>query len=240
MKIYQPFRFKHFEIHQQKSAMKVGTDAVLLGAWADFSGAKRILDIGTGTGLIALMSAQRNVEAMIDAVEIDAGAFEEATHNFDISTWANRLQAYHQSIQAFAANSPSKYDVIVTNPPYFVNSTKSQNTSKAQVRHTDSLSFDELLTAAIHLLRPDGRLNLILPKTEGEQFYHLAKANQLHCTKKVAVRGLASKPVERLLMEFSKEERQQIEAEFIIQKSSKRHDYTDAYVKLTKDFYLFM
>ena len=240
MKKYQPFRFKQFEIHQQQSTMKVGTDGVLLGAWANVDGAKRILDIGTGTGLIALMSAQRNLNADIDAVEIDVNAFEEAALNFKISVWSNRLNIINQSIQNFATNHHSKYDVIISNPPYFINGTKSHNSSKNQVRHTDSLSFNELLTAVNQLLSDNGRFSLILPNTEGEHFYDLAKANQLHCSRKVRVRGRVDKPVERLLMEFSKEEVPEKEEELVIQKSSKRHDYTAAYINLTKDYYLFM
>ena len=240
MKKYQPFRFKQFEIHQQQSTMKVGTDGVLLGAWANVDGAKRILDIGTGTGLIALMAAQRNEKANIDAVEIDTNAFEEAAYNFNKSTWSHRLNIFNQSIQDFSETYQLKYDVIISNPPYFINSTKSHNFSKNQVRHTDSLSFDELITAVSQLLSDSGRFSLILPNTEGEHFYHLAKANQLHCSRKVRVRGRADKPVERLLMEFSKEETYEEEGEFVIQKSSKRHDYTAAYINLTKDYYLFM
>ncbi|MFK7948230.1 MAG: tRNA1(Val) (adenine(37)-N6)-methyltransferase [Saprospiraceae bacterium] len=247
MKKYQPFRFKQFEIHQQQSAMKVGTDGVLLGAWADVNDAKRILDIGTGTGLIALMMAQRNAEALIDAVEIDNNAYEEAKHNFEISKWSNRLNIFHNSIQDFSKNTANKYDFIISNPPYFINSTKSDKAQKNQVRHTDSLSFNELLNAVKQLLTNDGKFCLVLPYTEGEQFYHLvtevsgqAKAKQLYCTKKVMVKGRDFKPVERLLMEFSRKKKLYEENNLLIQNSPKRHDYTEDYINLTKRFYLFM
>ncbi len=254
MKIYQPFQFKQFEIHQQQSAMKVGTDGVLLGAWAAVEGAKRILDIGTGTGLIALMMAQRNEKALIDAVEIDKKAYEEAKYNFEISKWSNRLSIFHDSIQDFAKNTAEKYDFIISNPPYFINSTKSDKAAKNQVRHTDSLSFDELLNAVNQLLTKDGKFCVVLPFYEGEQFYNLAtepslsnrdtsgqaKANKLYCIKKVIVRGREFKPVERLLIEFSKEKKTYEENNLIIQNSPKRHDYTEDYINLTKDFYLFM
>lgn len=254
MKIYQPFRFKQFEIHQQQSAMKVGTDGVLLGAWADVAGAKRVLDIGTGTGLIALMMAQRNENAMIDAVEIDRNSYEEAKHNFEISKWSNRLNIVHSSIQNFAKNTTNKYDFIISNPPYFINSTKSDKAPKNQVRHTDSLSFEDLLATVNQSLTSDGKFCVVLPFSEGEQFYHLAtepspsnrdtagqaKAKEIHCTKKVKIRGREFKPVERLLMEFSKQKKSYEENNLTIQNSPKRHDYTEEYVNLTKDFYLFM
>lgn len=240
MKKYQPFRFKQFEIHQNKTAMKVGTDGVLLGAWTNVAAAKRVLDIGTGTGLIALMTAQRNVTAIIDAVEIDKNSYEEAKHNFEISTWSNRLQIYHQTIQDFSKNTTEQYDLIISNPPYFINSTKSSNPSKNQVRHTDSLSFADLLEAVDKLLNDNGRFCVVLPYVEGEQFYHLAKAKKIHCIKKTMVRGREIKPTERLLMEFSKQKKSYEENKLIIQNSPKRHDYTEKYVDLTKNFYLFM
>lgn len=240
MKIYQPFRFKQFEIHQNKTAMKVGTDGVLLGAWASVLDAKRVLDIGTGTGLIALMTAQRNSNAIIDAVEIDKNSYEEAKHNFEISQWSNRLNIVHQTIQDYAKNTTQQYDLIISNPPYFINSTKSKHQSKNQVRHTDSLSFADLLDSVKRLLSEDGRFCIVLPYAEGERFYHLAKANKIHCTKKVSVRGRNFKPVERLLLEFRREKNITEENELTIQNSPKRHDYTNEYVNLTKDFYLFM
>lgn len=240
MKKYQPFRFKQFEIHQQQSAMKVGTDGVLLGAWANIKDSKRVLDIGTGTGLIALMMAQRNENALIDAVEIDKNSYEEAKYNFDISKWSNRLSVFHSSIQDFANKITEKYDFIISNPPYFINSTKSDKATKNQVRHTDSLSFEDLLTAVNQLLTSDGKFCIILPFSEGEVFYNLAKAKEIHCTKKVKIRGREFKPIERLLMEFSKEKKSYEENNLTIQNSPKRHDYTEDYVNLTKDFYLFM
>ncbi|NJN77877.1 MAG: methyltransferase [Saprospiraceae bacterium] len=157
IKTYQPFRFKQFQIHQDKTAMKVGTDGVLLGAWADVLESESILDIGTGTGLIALIIAQRNQNAMVDAVEIDESSYEQAKQNFEESSWTKRLNIYQSSIQDYAKNCGKQYDLIVSNPPYFVNSTKSKQEDKNQVRHTDSLSFEELIKSVNILLEISGR-----------------------------------------------------------------------------------
>jgi tRNA1Val (adenine37-N6)-methyltransferase len=247
MKTYQPFRFKQFQIHQNKTAMKVGTDGVLLGAWADVQAAKSILDIGTGTGLIALMAAQRNELAAIDAVEIDADSYEEAKQNFEESKWSERLQIFNTTIQDFAKSQKKQYDLIISNPPYFINSTKSKYDYKNQVRHTDDLSFEDLIETVNILLDDSGKFCVILPYSEGLIFEALAtevsgqaKAKKLFCTKKVNVKGRDFKPSERLLMQFEKTEKPIDESHLIIQNSPKRHDYTVDYIELTKDFYLFV
>jgi tRNA1Val (adenine37-N6)-methyltransferase len=240
MRICQPFRFKKFQIHQDKTAMKVGTDGVLLGAWTDISEAENILDIGTGTGLIALMMAQKNEVVKIDAVEIDESSYEQATQNFEESPWNRRLSVFQASIQDYTENCEKQYDLIISNPPYFVNSTKSKFNHKNQVRHTDSLSFEELIKAVNFLLKPSGRFCVVLPFAEGEIFEILAKAEKLYCTKKVSVKGRDFKPTERLLMQFEKQEKAIEERHLVIQNSPKRHDYTSDYINLTKDFYLFM
>ncbi len=240
MKTYPPFRFKQFDIHQDKTTMKVGTDGVLLGAWATAEAATKILDIGTGTGLIALMLAQRNETAQIDAVEVDKASYLQAKYNFKISIWANRLQIFHIPIQDFCKNANSLYDLIVANPPYFINSTKSQNENKNQVRHTDSLSFEALINSVNTLLTVNGKFCVILPYTEAILFQSLAKAEQLFCVQKVNIKGRDFKPFERILMQFERIEKTTIEVDLIIQNSPARHDYTADYTSLTKDFYLIM
>lgn len=243
MKIYKPFHFKQFEIHQDKTAMKVGTDGVLLGAWANVESSKMALDIGTGTGLIALMVAQRNAIVQINAVEIDEISYLQAKQNFKISSWNDRLQIFNASIQDFSTNinHPNRqYDLIISNPPYFINSTKSATKSKNNVRHTDNLSFEDLIEAVNILLKKEGKFCVVLPYTEGLLFERLAGAKSLFCTKKTTVRGRDFKPAERLLMQFERIEKAVIETNLVIQNSPKRHDYTPDYIELTKDFYLFM
>ncbi|MDP2113785.1 MAG: methyltransferase, partial [Bacteroidota bacterium] len=157
------FQFKQFRIIQDKSAMKVGVDGVLLGVWANVSGAKRILDIGTGTGLIALMMAQRNADARIDAVEIEPDAFQEAVYNIQQSPWNERIQIELCSFQEFAGKAGLKYDLIVSNPPYFTNGHKAPLENRATARHSDSLSLGDLISGAIGLLNETGKIALVLP-----------------------------------------------------------------------------
>ncbi len=236
----KPFKFKQFDIYQDKTTMKVGTDGVLLGAWVNVDNSKRILDIGTGTGLIALMAAQRNETAAITGIEIDEAAYLQATENVAISPWKNRLTIKHTSIQDFSNNNETQFDLIVSNPPFFINSTKSNNQLKNQARHTDTLSFEDLVKVVNKLLLPEGKFSVILPYEEGKIFINLAKEKGLFCTKKINVKGRDFKPVERLLLQFEKIEKALVEYNFVIQKSAKRHDYTDDYIALTKNFYTIM
>ena len=156
------FTFKQFTIHQDACAMKVGTDGVLLGAWCPVEHAVRVLDIGTGTGLIALMIAQRAPKALIEAVELDEKAAEQARYNVSLTPFDERVKVFTSSIQVFAETNQGVYDVIVCNPPYFVDSLKSPNNSRTQARHTDTLTHDDLLLVANKLLSEQGTLNVIL------------------------------------------------------------------------------
>ena len=214
--------------------MKVGTDGVLLGAWStiqeDF-----ILDIGTGTGLIALMLAQRNSVSLIEAVEAEEEAAKEAIVNIKQSNWAERIAIHNCSIQHF--NSDKKYNTIISNPPFFIKSTKALNSERNNARHTDSLSFLDLINAVVRLLNSDGIFSLILPTTEAEQFITLAFEERLYLNKKCVVKPNPSKPAKRILMEFSFSENEVINEELIIE-TEKRHQYTKEYISLTKDYYL--
>ena len=227
------FRFKQFAVEQDDVAMKVGTDGVLLGAWADCEGAKRILDIGTGTGVIALQMAQRNAKAQIHAVEIDEAAAKRARANFDNSPWAERLNVEQTAVQEF---SPAeKFDLIVSNPPYFVDSLLPPDAKRSTARHTHDLTFEELDNAVARLLADDGKFALILPVTEFEKYLTFT---QLHLAHRCDVHPIEDGAVKRVMAEFVKHPTSEIVHENIAIERGKRGDYTDEYRALTKEFYL--
>jgi tRNA1Val (adenine37-N6)-methyltransferase len=230
------FVFKQFTINQDKCAMKVGTDAVLLGSWVNPSNAKTILDIGTGTGIIALMLAQRS-GARIDAIDIDNNAFIQATENVNACNWKDRIHIHHISLQQFAPSIHHKYDLIVSNPPYFIDSSKASEESRTNARHTDHLPFDDLLKGVLHLLNPSGKFYIILPIKEGEFFREMAENNKLYLTKLTRVFTRADKPEKRLLMRFEFIKRMFSEDSIIIEQDE-RHSYTAAYRELLKDYYM--
>ena len=227
------FRFKQFAIEQEDVAMKVGTDGVLLGAWAACDGAKRILDIGTGTGVIALMSAQRNTEAKIYAVEIDETATRRARSNFEMSPWAERLEVENCAVQEFDPNE--KFDLIISNPPYFIDSLLPPDAKRSTARHTHDLSFEELDKAVCRLLADGGKFALILPTAEFEKYLSLT---QLHLARRCDIHPTTGASTKRIMAEFSKSKTAEIVRESIAIERERRGDYTDEYRTLTKDFYL--
>ena len=169
------FRFREFTVHQEKCAMKVGTDAVLLGSWINPGNAINILDIGTGTGVIALMLAQQST-AVVDAIDIDEGAYQQARENFRISPWFMRMAVERISLQDFVKTYPNRYDIIVSNPPYFHNASKPSTESRLNARHATALSFEDLSMGVKQLLKPGGRFYVILPKQEGLEFMDIAQS----------------------------------------------------------------
>lgn len=219
--------------------MKVGTDGVLLGAWApiDKSPAS-ILDIGAGTGLIALMLAQRSLAENIEAIEIIEKAYEQCVDNFESSAWANRLFCYHAGLDEFIEEIEDPYDLIVSNPPFYSEEVTSGDTSRDIARQNQSLPFDELLESVSQLLAPDGLFATIIPHKEEERFIILAKHFGLYPNKVLRVKGNPSSENKRSLIAFSfiasKIEEDNLTIEI------KRHEYTEAYIALTKDFYLKM
>ena len=227
------FRFKQFAVEQDDVAMKVGTDGVLLGAWAACEGAKRILDIGTGTGVIALMLAQRNAEAQVKAVEIDETATRRARSNFDKSPWSKRLDVECCAVQAFSPNE--KFDLIISNPPYFVDSLLPPDAKRSTARHTHDLSFEELDRAVCRLLADEGRFALILPTTEFEKYLSIT---QLQLVRRCDVYPKVGADVKRVMAEFALHAKNGVTHETITIEQDKRGDYTDEYRTLTKDFYL--
>ena len=219
--------------------MKVGTDGVLLGAWADLGTSKTILDIGTGSGLIALMVAQRNKNATIDAIEIDEDSFNQAVENVQISKWKTSIKVYHSSIQTF---KPGKmYDTIISNPPYFSNGPDPVSTVRKKARNSRYLTKDDLIKSVNSLLLPDGAFNLIYPFLEGEQFINIAQENGLFLQKKVIIRSRKEMKPERLLLKFLKTKTKTEISELIIYQSGVEQKlYTEDYISLMKDFYLYM
>jgi tRNA1Val (adenine37-N6)-methyltransferase len=232
------FKFKQFTIYQDGSAMKVGTDGVLLGAWADVVDAKRVLDIGTGTGLIAIMLAQRTTnDVVVDAVEIDPSAYQQAVDNFRDCPWSSKLTVENISFQDFCADKSEVYDIIVSNPPYFMNGLNAKGEARTQARNADSLPFEEFLSGSRKLLSPEGRLSVILPIEEGEYFERLARLEGFSLARKISVLPNPGKPAKRYLLEFSMQDAIAEYAELTVE-NGQRHVYSPEYIELTKEFYL--
>ena len=230
------FKFKQFEIAQDKCAMKVGTDGVLIGAWTACNKATNILDIGCGTGLISLMLAQRNDAAVITGIEIEENAFLQSQDNFNNSKWSNRLSIIHTSLQDFS--SETKFDLIVSNPPFFTNSTQANNQYRKLARSTNSLNFKELISKSKILLSENGIFSVIIPFPRKEEFISIALENHLFLSRICSVKGAENSPVKRILMEFNNSQKTILEENLMIEKE--RHNYTDKYIDLCKDFYLKM
>lgn len=217
--------------------MKVGMDGVLLGAWSPLDAStEKILDIGTGSGLIALMLAQRST-AKIDAIDIDEGAVRQAEINITSSKWKNRISVFHQSLETFAERSSEKYDLIVSNPPFFISSLKAPDKARTKARHTDTLTHEDLLKDASGLLKKTGRICIILPVTEGLQCVKYAKKFGLCCYQCIYVHPKPDSEAKRVLLELGFVTRitdiSSIEIE-----TEERHQYSTAFTTLAKDFYL--
>jgi tRNA1Val (adenine37-N6)-methyltransferase len=227
------FRFRKFDLRQERNAMKVGTDSTLLGSMIDGSAANSILDIGTGTGVVALMLAQRSL-AQIDAIEIDKESWAECITNFNSSPWANRLRAHHCALQTFYPSTT--YDLIVSNPPYFHSTPQKSLQKRFHVRQQALLTHEELLTHALRLLSPAGRIGLVLPVNEGNILLAEVKSrHQLHCIRLITVYGKQNNLAKRLIMELSRIPTTTVYGELIIEKEG-RHDYSDHYLSLMSDF----
>jgi len=236
-KYHSLFKFKQFDIYQDDAAMKVGTDGVLLGAWSEFKSAEKILDVGTGTGLIALMAAQKkNKIAQIYAVEIDSEAAQQAAYNFKISPWKNRLDITQQDFKTY--NPEFLFDVIVSNPPYFEEQFFSDNKKRNTARHTVNLNLTDLLQKSKSLLKPNGSIFLILPYNNKKNLLQTAKNLDLFPTKITYVKGNKETKIKRILVQLQPFFKPLKVDELIIEVD--RHKYTQKYIDLTKDFYLKM
>ncbi len=231
------FQFKQFTVEQDLAGMKVGTDGVLLGAWATCNHAKTILDVGTGTGLIALMCAQRNNVAQVDAIEIEGKACIQAKKNVKNSPWRERIEVIHDSLQNYSKICSKKYDLIISNPPFFNNSLKNNCQQKSLARHTDSLNYIDLIKGAKQLLSDNGVFSVVLPFDVKDTFEEMAMSNQVFLNRILKVKPTPSKQEKRILMELSLQ-KQTLKEEVMIVEEFGRHGYSDSYKKLTQDFYI--
>lgn len=228
------FKFKQFDVRNEASALKVGTDAVLLGAAMTIrTDDRRLLDIGTGTGVIALMAAQRHPSARIDAIDIDSASAEEAALNFAESPWAERLHAQHLSLSAFRPDAT--FDLVFSNPPYFDESLRNPDPRESEARHTQSLSYRDICAFCAEQLSPEGRLALILPAETEKTLVRTAASFGLYLSRIVRIRTVERKPFKRIIAEFSRERTMPQECSLTLQKEGKR---TQEYASLTEDFYL--
>ncbi|MDL2282241.1 methyltransferase [Parabacteroides sp. OttesenSCG-928-G06] len=230
------FRFKQFTIRHDKCAMKVGTDGVLLGAWANTEHANYILDIGTGSGLIALMIAQRS-QAQIDAIDIDNGAYIQACENSEASPFAKQINIYHQSLEDFAATTNRRYDLIVSNPPYFIDSLKPPVEKRALARHTDSLRLNDLISHSLSILSDNGRIALILPYDQEKELVDILTQEKLFIIRQTNVIPVAGGSPKRILVEITRKENLMFQKEELTIEIE-RHKYTSEYQTLTRDYYL--
>jgi tRNA1Val (adenine37-N6)-methyltransferase len=234
------FKFKKFSVEQDRTAMKIGTDGVLLGAWAPIENNPNcVLDIGTGTGIIALMLAQRTGASQIDALEIDENAYEQATDNFENSPWNDRLFCFHAGLDEFVEEPEDEYDAIVCNPPFYSEDYKSGSEKRDLARFQDAMPFEDLIEAAALLLSENGIFSVIIPFKEEANFLLLSEQYELFPLKITRVKGTPTSEIKRSLLAFSRKKTSNFPVDDLIIESS-RHIYTQEYITLTKDFYLKM
>ena len=243
------FTFKQFSVNQDRCAMKIGTDGVLLGAWTPIiNNPYNVLDIGAGTGILSLMLAQRSnaehtsqngeLATQIDAIEIDEDAYEQCVENFEASPWGDKLFCFHAGLDEFVDEPEDEYDLIISKPPFYTDDYKSDNTSRDLARFEDALPFEELIEAAALLLSDNGIFSVIIPYKEEERFVVMCKELDLFPLKITRVKGTPTSEIKRSLLAFCRIEQTALIDELVIEIS--RHNYTPEYIELTKDFYLKM
>lgn len=235
----KPFQFKKFTIHQDRCAMKIGTDAVLLGAWTSINHQPySILDIGAGTGILSIIMAQRSAAETIEAIEINADAYEQCVENFENTPWNDRLFCYHASLLEFIDQVDDTFDLIISNPPFYSENYKSKNSQRDLARFQDAMPFEHLILAASKLLSTKGIFSVVIPYTEEAHFTHLAKKNGLYPHRICHIKGTPDSLIKRSLIEFSFQKKTIQKSRLVIETS--RHIYTEDYITLTQDFYLKM
>ncbi|MBI0520447.1 tRNA1(Val) (adenine(37)-N6)-methyltransferase [Pectobacterium parmentieri] len=233
------FTFKQFFVAHDRCAMKVGTDGILLGAWAPVSSTSRILDIGSGSGLLALMLAQRSEpHVRVDAVELDSAASQQAKENMAASPWADRVTVYAEDIVDFAAMRSTDYSLIVSNPPYFPPGIACGSAEREQARYTTSLTHEALLHCAHQLLMSEGLFCVVLPVQVAEHFIPLAQQHNWYVRQQLCVSEQEGRSAHRVLLTLSRQEKVCVHASLAIRDAAKR--YSSDFQQLTKDFYLFM
>jgi tRNA1Val (adenine37-N6)-methyltransferase len=234
------FQFKQFSVNQDQTAMKIGTDGVLLGAWTPIeNNPKSVLDIGTGTGIIALMLAQRSDAEQIDALEIDESAYEQSVENFENSPWGDRLFCFHAGLDEFVDDPEDEYDLIVSNPPFYSEEYRSDNEQRDLARFQGAMPFEELVQAADLLLSENGIFSVIIPFNEEDRFIELCAEAELFPIKVTRVKGAPNTKIIRSLLAFKRYELAVLTADELVIEIS-RHEYTPEYISLTKDFYIKM
>lgn len=234
------FQFKQFTIQQDRCAMKVGTDGVLLGAWCPIDNRPfSVLDIGSGTGILSLMLTQRSDAEQIDAIEIDENAYEQCVENFESSPWSDRLFCYHAGLDEFMDEPEDEYDIIVSNPPFYSEDYKTESEQRDLARFQDALPFEDLVEAAQLLLSENGIFAVIIPFKEEVRFINLCAEADLYPVKVTRVKGTPTSEIKRSLLAFKRYELSVLTADELIIETA-RHQYTEEYTDLTKDFYLKM
>ena len=230
------FQFKHFTVWHDKCAMKVGTDGVLLGAWCTVDMCVNVLDIGTGTGLVAMMIAQRKDDAIIDAVDIDECACSQAINNVMASPFRNRISIIHKPFLEYKAEK--KYDLIISNPPYFVNSLKSPDQKRSEARHNDSLPLKQLIEHAVTMLSENGLISLILPTQLSADIDFIISTHRLFIVRRTEVISIEGLQPKRFLIEISKKTPVEYTQNSTLILETAEKIRTQQYKELTKDFYL--
>ncbi len=234
------FNFKQFSVQQDKCAMKIGTDGVLLGAWCPIDNNPfSVLDIGAGTGILSLMLAQRSNAEQIDSLEIDEDAYEQCVENFENSPWSDRLFCFHAGLDEFVDDPEDEYDIIISNPPFYSEDYKTDNSQRDLARFQDALPFKDLIEAADLLLSENGIFAVIIPYKEEAKFIDLCIEIELYPVKVTRVKGSHTTPIVRSLLAFKRYELSVLTADELVIEIN-RHEYTDDYINLTKDFYLKM
>ena len=231
------FTFKQFHVNQDRCAMKIGTDGVLLGAWTPLiNNPYNILDIGAGTGILSLMLAQRSNAEQIDAIEIDEEAYEQCVENFETSPWGDKLFCFHAGLDEFVDEPEDEYDLIISNPPFYAEDFKTDDSQRDRARFQDAMPFEELIEAAALLLSDNGIFSVIIPFKEEAKFVSMCKELDLFPLQITRVKGTPTSDIKRSLLAFTRIEQTPLIDELTIEIS--RHQYTPEYIALTKDFYL--
>jgi tRNA1Val (adenine37-N6)-methyltransferase len=232
----RPFFFKKFGMFHHRSTMRVGTDAVLFAQWVDVASSDNALDIGTGSGIIPLILAQKGVGS-VDAVELDSDSYEEANLNFSISVYSDRLSVVQNDVRDYAANNEKKYDLIVSNPPFYASDVKPIKEKKVMARHVSTLSFKDLLVAAKKMMKEDARFALVLPFYESRLFIKEAESLGFYLQKEFLISPIEGKEPNRVNMQFVLNEVESVET-VLFTIRNKDYSYTDEYKEFLKEFYL--